>query len=76
MFKLLFRLISHQQCGREYYMEVLKKEMLNYYTFHAMHSTESQIVDRQIISTDKPKPLLNIHVLVAKITKQTFQVQI
>ena len=30
--------------------------MLNYYTFHAMHSTESQIVDRQIISTDKPKP--------------------
>ena len=40
---------------RKYYIEVLKKEILNSTTFQAMHSSESQIVDRHITATDKLK---------------------
>ena len=36
-------------------MEVLKKEIFNSSTFQAMYSTENQIVDRHITSTDKLK---------------------
>ena len=36
-------------------MEVIKKEIFNSSTFQAMHSTQSQIVERHITSTDKLK---------------------
>ena len=38
-----------------YFMDVLKNEIFNSSTFQAMHSTESQIVDGHITSTDKLK---------------------
>ena len=64
---------------RKYYIEVLRKEILNSTTFHAMHSSESQIVDRHITATDKlkaPAEHLKVPTMywLPKLHKKNFQI--